>query len=476
MVVVRLLVLVVLVALVGAAAPASATMRVESDGTNGLRLTDATEAIDSVTLELVSTDTGLEWRITRLGDCTKFFACIELSAFDIRPGCRIVDSSHAACTRFSSKVTVFLLGANDSFGVGGTVPITDALEVNGGTGNDIISGGLAGDLITGGSGDDRLSGLRGDDTLRAGPGQDTVLGDEGNDSLLGEDGSDRLIPGVGQDTAEGGVGDDTFELGTQVRDERDTVNGGIGRDTASYSLAPGRATRIRLIEANLETIAGEKDTDEQDVLRSVENYLGGLDEDILTGVLSSNDSSFNGGADDDVIFGGSGPNTITGGAGVDELDGNGGTDKIDAKAGEGKTATGDRVIDCGDGIDDLAILDLLDDATPTGCEFIDRSPAGEGPHVRIAVPRTLRAGGRNAALRLTCPRVLTKPCAGTLAIRAGARTSLRAAYSMKPGRARNVQVTLGSARVTRRTIGQIVSLERGLKGRKTTTRRVVLNV
>jgi Ca2+-binding RTX toxin-like protein len=469
MVPLRLLVVVVLVMLAGVAAtPAQAIMRVESDGTNGLRLTDGNEALDHVTLELISTNSGLEWQVTRPRPG------IELSAFDIRPGCRLVDSSHAACTRFSPKVTVSLLGANDSFAVGGTVPITDRLEVHGGTGNDIISGGLAGDLITGGSGDDRLAGLAGSDTLRAGPGTDTVLGDEGDDSLLGEDGPDRLIPGVGQDTADGGFGDDTFDLGTEVRDERDTVNGGIGRDTASYSSSPGRRTRIRLIEANLETIAGERDTDEQDVLRSVENYVGGLDEDILTGVLSSNDSSFNGGPDDDFIFGGSGPNTITGGAGADELDGNGGDDVIDAKAGEGKTATGDPVIECGDGLGDLAILDLLDDATTPDCENVSRSPAGEGPHVKIAVPRTLKAGGRRAALRLTCPKVLTKPCGGTLAIRAGARTSPRTDYSIRPGRARSVLVTLGPARVTRRTVGQIVSLERGLRGRKTTTRRVVL--
>ena len=148
------------------------------------------------------------------------------------------------------------------------------------------------------------------------------------------------MPDTGADIAEGGAGDDLFELGTAVRDERDTVNGGLGRDSSSYNSSPGRLTEMRIIEANLETLGGEKDTDEQDVLRSVERYVGGLDEDIMTGVLSSNDSTFDGGPDDDTVFGGSGPNTIVGGAGADQLDGNGGDDVIDGKSRRGQDRRG----------------------------------------------------------------------------------------------------------------------------------------
>ena len=38
--------------------------------------------------------------------------------------------------------------------------------------------------------------------------------------------------------------------------------------------------------------------------------------------------------------------------------------------------------DCGEG-SDTAFLDLNDDKTPTGCEFKERSPLGEGPQERV---------------------------------------------------------------------------------------------
>lgn len=467
--------LLALLVVLGVAAPtAAATVRVESDGTNGLRVTEATEGTDDVTLSLVTGESGPEWRVRRVGSCPRV-GCVELSNFDIRPGCRILPGGEeAACQRLIAKVAVFLLAGNDKFTVGGTTPITDPLALNGGLGNDTITGGRGRDTITGGSDDDVLSGGLGDDSIRGGPGRDVVLGQGGSDLLQGEDGNDRIVPDTGADTAEGGAGDDLFELGTPVRDERDSVNGGLGRDSSSYNSSPGRLTELRIIEANLETLGGEKDTDEQDVIRSVERYIGGLDEDIMTGVLSSNDSTFDGGPDDDVLFGGSGPNTIIGGAGADQLDGNGGDDVIDAKSGEGKTATGDFVIDCGDGTNDLAILDLQDDATPTGCENIDRSPAAEGPHVRIAVPRRLNAGDRRTSLRLTCPKALARPCRGSLTILAGRRTSLATRYVIWPGRTKPVRVTLGAARVTRGTLGTVRSREQGLRGLKTTTRRVLL--
>ena len=81
---------------------------------------------------------------------------------------------------------------------------------------------------------------------------------------------------------------------------------------------------MRIIEANLETLGGEKDAGENDVLRSIESYAGSIGADILTGVLSSNASTYLGEGGNDQIFGSSGNNTVIGGAGADQLDGNGG--------------------------------------------------------------------------------------------------------------------------------------------------------
>ena len=105
------------------------------------------------------------------------------------------------------------------------------------------------------------------------------------------------------------------------------MNGGIGRDAATYMPAnlypgfpnipsiPGRSTAVRIVEANLETLVGAKDFSEGDVLRSIESYTGGRNEDIITGVLSSNISDYLGDSNNDTIFGTSAANTIVGGAG-----------------------------------------------------------------------------------------------------------------------------------------------------------------
>ena len=67
--------LLALLVVLGVVAPtAAATVRVESDGTNGLRVTEATEGTDDVTLSLVSGESGPEWRVRRVGSCPRAWA------------------------------------------------------------------------------------------------------------------------------------------------------------------------------------------------------------------------------------------------------------------------------------------------------------------------------------------------------------------------------------------------------------------
>jgi Ca2+-binding RTX toxin-like protein len=71
-----------------------------------------------------------------------------------------------------------------------------------------------------------------------------------------------------------------------------------------------------------------------------------------------------GGPGDDVIRGGSGPDTLRGGTGVDRISGGPGNDLI--------LAAGDEAIDhisCGDGRQDLAIVDPNDEVD-NDCEFV----------------------------------------------------------------------------------------------------------
>jgi hypothetical protein len=468
-------------ALAVAAAPASATLRVASTGT-GLLLEDKNGTFsDNVTLSLVSSGAALEWRINKHINCGT--GCIDLTRFDIGAGCRATSSDDVvACSRLAGRVTVNLRGGNDTFLLSaskGALTITDPITVSASSGSDTVFTGAGDDAIQGGSGNDSLFGAGGNDTVDGSIGDDRVFGDAGNDTLAGGDGNDDLFLGTGADTADAGTGDDELLLSTPARDERDEVQGGIGFDRASYSIGGtgDRLTPVRILEANLETLAGEKNTTENDVLRSIESYGGGEGNDVLTGVLSSNASQYFGENGDDEIFGSSAANTVTGGAGSDSLDGNEGNDVVDAKSGEGSTADADPLIDCGTGTGDLAILDLLDDASPTGCENVDRSPAGEGPHVRPSFARLVPVAGGAATVRLSCPRALRRSCRGTVELQLGAARTARTAYVVAPGRSRRVAVQLGALRprVGRRTVGHLLSREQGTKGLKTTLRRIVLS-
>ncbi len=459
-----------LATLVAAAAPASATLRVELKG--GLLVQDKTGNSDTVTLSLVTAIDGVDWIVSAPG-CGS--ACFEFS-----PGCTPVFAG-AACDRLNELVSVNLLGGNDSFSVTeGDLPIIEPLAINLGTGSDSAVGSPAGnDTIQGGSGNDNLGGLGGDDTIDGSVGDDVLRGDAGNDTLLGDDGSDHITPGLGTDNANAGAGADTILLATPAtpsRDEKDDVNGGIGFDRASYV---GRSAPVRIIEANLETLGGEKDSGENDVLRSIESYSGTNNADIITGVLSSNASNYFGEGGNDQIFGSSGNNTVTGGGGADELDGNEGNDLLDGKTGEGKNAVKDPVIDCGTGSNDRAVIDSLDDLSPSGCENLDRSPAGEGPHVRLNLRRVVAVAGGRVSVELSCPRKGRRRCAGTLELRLGKARTARTRYALAPGRSRRASILLGAlrGRVGRRTVGQLISLERSRVkpgNSKITLRRIVL--
>jgi len=461
----HLTVLAAALAMTAVLAPAaSATIRLDSTTKGGLVITDQQgTTTDHVSLRLINGEWDIELR---------FKNPLHGQEYDLGPGCRLTSllQAGAACPRLSGRVTVNLLGGDDEFNAFRVTagPVTDPLTINMGAGNDRATGGAGDDTINGGSGNDFLSG---DSRLVLSTGED------GNDVVRGENGDDLLHLSRGADTADGGLGNDTIFLSTDTRDETDQVNGGVGTDTATYTdpiSGRTRKTPLRIIEANLQTLAGEKDTTENDVLNSIEIYEGGDASDIITGVLSSNPSDYIGGALNDQLFGTNGPNVLEGGPGADELKGRDGDDVLDGKRGE-LGAERDPVIDCGLGID-IAVLDLQDDATPTGCENVEVSPFGEGPHVKAAFGRVVAVGRSGLSVRLRCPRQLRQSCKGTLALRLGGARTTKTAYAIRPGRSQRVAVELGAlrGRVGRRTVGQLQSVERGIKGPKTTLMRIVL--
>ncbi|MFO0404556.1 MAG: calcium-binding protein, partial [Alphaproteobacteria bacterium] len=73
-------------------------------------------------------------------------------------------------------------------------------DINGTSGNDIITEELVSSGVTGGppgAGDDTITGLDGDDRLDGGSGNDLINGGNGADSLAGSTGDDTLDAGPG---------------------------------------------------------------------------------------------------------------------------------------------------------------------------------------------------------------------------------------------------------------------------------------
>lgn len=86
---------------------------------------------------------------------------------------------------------------------------SNAPQINGTLGNDVICGGPGPNDLTGGAGDDVIFGGGGNDRLSGGDGNDRLFGGDGNDQLSGGAGDDYLVGGAGTDYAAGSAGFDT---------------------------------------------------------------------------------------------------------------------------------------------------------------------------------------------------------------------------------------------------------------------------
>jgi Ca2+-binding RTX toxin-like protein len=180
--------------------------------------------------------------------------------------------------------------------------------INGGSGNDTIEGGddlLLGDTISGGSGNDYLAG---------GLGPDLLLGGKGNDRLNGStfapidapDGSDTLVGGSGIDIAD-----------YTAREDNVYVSNDNVADDGEYVL----------------NLAGLPAPNEDDFVEpDVENIYGGSGNDALVG--AAGDSYIDGGAGNDGLFGEIGNDTLVGGKGNDTLCGGTGNDSLMGGVGD----------------------------------------------------------------------------------------------------------------------------------------------
>ena len=219
------------------------------------------------------------------------------------------------------------------------------------------------DLLDGRGGDDKLYGESGDDTLLGGAGNDLLDGGTGNDILVGGTGADILIGGLGIDVADystssaavnvnlttgtglggdaegdtlsqienltgskfndtltgdagnntidGGAGDDVI-VGSKGND---IFIGGAGNDTVDYS-AMSACMTVNLGLGTAIGCGGKTDT-----LQSIENVVGSIYADIITGDAGSN-----------ILSGGAGNDHFNASGGGDHYDGGSGSDWIDYRA------------------------------------------------------------------------------------------------------------------------------------------------
>jgi len=174
-----------------------------------------------------------------------------------------------------------------------------------------------------------------------GAGLDTLIGIENvagtsfNDVLIGNSGANRLESYAGNDVLSGGTGADVLMAGAG----NDSLNGGLGNDVleggtgvdwALYNTGLNAGVTIDLFTETQNTGAGGIDT-----LRDIENVMGTIYGDSLTGNDAANELRGEGGSDwiwgnggNDVVNGGSGDDAIAGGAGADDIIGGSGNDHM----------------------------------------------------------------------------------------------------------------------------------------------------
>lgn len=190
-------------------------------------------------------------------------------------------------------LTLFDTGGIDTLDLR-TVAVAQRIDLRPTTASDL--GGLTGNLVI----------ARGTwiENAIGGSARDTILGNALGNRLTGLGGDDLLSAGGGDDLLTGSSG-------------ADTLIGGAGRDTASYAGAAAVSVNLALTGAQA-TGAG------RDLLSSIENLVGGLADDRLSGSAGAN--ALSGGSGADTLIGGGGNDTLTGGAGSDILYGSTGED------------------------------------------------------------------------------------------------------------------------------------------------------
>ena len=187
-------------------------------------------------------------------------------------------------------------------------------------------------LPVGAGGD--IVGTRMADKLVGTDNAESIMGEGGNDTLDGRGGDDELHGGGGDDLLIGGKGGDTLRGGTHTHNEQ-----GVGGDTISYQ---GSAEGVTINLRDGTAMGGDAAGD--DIGADIENVMGSMYDDVITGTDSVNVGNslwglggmdrLYGGEGDDMLYGGAGDDMLDGGDEDDTLEGGYGADVLTGGAGK----------------------------------------------------------------------------------------------------------------------------------------------
>jgi len=189
------------------------------------------------------------------------------------------------------------------------------------------------------------------------------IGGDGADTFYAYGGADILDGGAGDDTLWGGAGNDVF-IGSLGYDH---LNGGSGSDTVDYTNATIG------IEVRLDQSYGRHNpTGFADVVSGIENVIGGVHNDMISGTREAN--RLEGGAGNDLLTGGGGQDVLLGGDGDDILYAADGVDAVDGSPSD----AGKDIVDGGAGMDVVSYagsyvavtVDLSTRVGPGGDQYI----------------------------------------------------------------------------------------------------------
>ncbi|MEM9048178.1 MAG: hypothetical protein AAGC92_05620 [Pseudomonadota bacterium] len=183
---------------------------------------------------------------------------------------------------------------------------------------------------------EKVNGTSADDTLRGSDVDNQLMGADGGDRILGLDGSDNIYGGAGDDTIFGGAGADHIFGGTGS----DEIYGGddAHADTVSYSFFSPVGTVEESgfgdLEVDLDNgtvfLTWSSGSETENIV-GIENVIGGVGNDSITGDEKAN--ALSGGAGNDTLTGLAGDDVLSTGDGFDRAYGGSGNDTVNVGNG-----------------------------------------------------------------------------------------------------------------------------------------------